>query len=99
MNLDFAYQGTGQTDDLELLPDQLSVGMGVVDVREERIQQVAEIEEIGAAGAAIVDPSGIALNSDCGFAPDYGEPPSIDEAYDKLSRLSEAARRLRERFA
>ena len=39
------------------------------------------------------------LNPDCGFAPDYGEPPSIDEAYEKLCRMTEAARRLRQRFA
>ncbi len=64
----------------------------------ERLQPVEEIERIGAAGAAIIDPSRIALNPDCGFAPDYGEPPSIDEAYQKLCHLSEAARRLRERF-
>ena len=98
VNLEFAYQGTGQTNDLELLPDHLGVGMGVVDVRGEKLQSVEEIERIGAAGAALVDPSRIALNPDCGFAPDYGEPPSIDEAYEKLSRLSEAAGRLRKRF-
>jgi 5-methyltetrahydropteroyltriglutamate--homocysteine methyltransferase len=98
VNLEFAYQGTGTADDLELLPDHLHVGMGVVDVRGEAIQQVEEIERIGAAGAAIVNPSRIALNPDCGFAPDYGEPPSIDEAYKKLTRLSEAAGRLRKRF-
>lgn len=46
-----------------------------------------------------IDPSRIALNPDCGFAPDYGEPPSIDEAYEKLCHLSEAAARLRRRFA
>jgi hypothetical protein len=39
------------------------------------------------------------LNPDCGFAPDAGEPPTIDEAYEKLSRLVTDARRLRERFA
>jgi len=73
--------------------------MGVIDVRGETLQPIEEIERIGAAGAAIVDPSRIALNPDCGFAPDYGEPPSIDEAYDKLCRLSKAATRLRERYA
>jgi hypothetical protein len=41
----------------------------------------------------------MALNPDCGFAPDAGEPPTIDEAYEKLSRLVSAARRLRERRA
>jgi len=99
VNLEFAYQGTGEVDDLELLPKCLSVGMGVVDVRGERIQSVEEIERIVAVGAAVVNPSQIALNPDCGFAPDYCEHPSIDEAYEKLSRLSEAAMRLRARFA
>ena len=99
VNLEFAYQGTGEVDDLELLPEHLGVGMGVVDVRGEYVQSVEEIERIAAAGAEIVNPSRIALNPDCGFAPDYGEPPSIDEAYVKLSRLSEAAKQLRSRFA
>jgi len=37
----------------------------------------------------------IALNPDCGFAPDAGEPPTIDEAYEKLKRLVTAAQRMR----
>jgi hypothetical protein len=40
----------------------------------------------------------VALNPDCGFAPDAGEPPTIDEAFEKLQRLSRAAVRLRQRF-
>ncbi len=59
---------------------------------------VEDIERLGAVGAAIVDPGRIALNPDCGFAPDYGEPPSIDEAYEKLCRLTEAAGRLQSHF-
>jgi 5-methyltetrahydropteroyltriglutamate--homocysteine methyltransferase len=98
VNLEFAYHGTGEASDLELLPKHLGVGMGVVDVRSEALQEVEDIERIGAAGAQFVDPSRIALNPDCGFAPDYGEPPSIDEAYEKLSRLSAAAAGLRKRF-
>lgn len=99
VNLEFAYHGTGEASDLALLPDGIDVGMGVVDVRTEQIQAVEDIERIGAAGAAVVEPGRIALNPDCGFAPDYGEPPSIDEAYEKLCRLTEAAGRLRQRFA
>jgi 5-methyltetrahydropteroyltriglutamate--homocysteine methyltransferase len=98
VNLEFAYQGTGAIDDLEFLPEHLSVGMGIVDVRGERIQSVEEMERIASAGAAVLDPSRIALNPDCGFAPDYGEPPSIDEAFEKLCRLTEVAIRLRDRF-
>jgi len=98
VNLEFAYNQTGDISDLEYLPEHLGIGMGVVDVRGSNLQSVEEIEAIGAAGAGVISPSRIALNPDCGFAPDFGEPPTIDEAYEKLSRLSAAALRLRERF-
>ncbi|MDA1015975.1 MAG: cobalamin-independent methionine synthase II family protein [Planctomycetota bacterium] len=99
VNLEFAYPQTGDVGDLELLPDHLSVGMGVVDVRSDAFQTVDEIEAIGSAGAAIISPNRIALNPDCGFAPDSGEPPTIDEAFTKLSRLVEAAHRLRDKIS
>lgn len=95
VNLEFAYPGTGDVSDLKLLPANLSVGMGVVDVRGERLQTVEEIAALAAAGAAVVGADRIALNPDCGFAPDAGEPPSIDEAFEKLRRLVEAAKSLR----
>jgi methionine synthase II (cobalamin-independent) len=45
-----------------------------------------------------LSPDRIALNPDCGFAPDAGEPPTIEEAYAKLRRLVAAASKLREQF-
>ena len=99
LNLEFAYTGTGDVSDLLLLPDHLSVGMGVVDVRTETPQSIEEIESIAAAGAEAIDQGRIALNPDCGFAPDAGEPPTIDEAYIKLKRMCEASRRIRKRFS
>jgi 5-methyltetrahydropteroyltriglutamate--homocysteine methyltransferase len=98
VNLEFAYPGTGDVSDLALLPGHLGVGLGVIDVRGERLQSIEEIEALGAAGAKALAPARIALNPDCGFAPDAGEPPTLDEAYEKLRRLVEAARRLRARF-
>ncbi|GMU20388.1 MAG: hypothetical protein AMXMBFR13_04850 [Phycisphaerae bacterium] len=98
VNLEFAYQGTGDVSDLAVLPAHLGVGMGVVDVRGEAVPTVEQIESLAVAGAELIDPSRIALNPDCGFAPDAGEPPTIDEAYEKLCRLCEAARRVRARF-
>jgi len=95
VNLEFAYHGTGDVSDLKLLPPGMGVGMGVVDVRGERLQEIGEIEALGAAGAKVISPDRIALNPDCGFAPDMGEPPSIDEAFEKLCRLTAAAKRLR----
>jgi 5-methyltetrahydropteroyltriglutamate--homocysteine methyltransferase len=97
VNLEFAYPNTGDVSDLKLLPEHLGVGMGVVDVRGEVLPSVERIEALGAAGAAILPPERIALNPDCGFAPDAGEPPTIDEAYLKLCRLVAPAKRLRQR--
>lgn len=95
VNLEFAYVGTGDISDLKSLPAHLGVGLGVVDVRREEPQSVEEMVALGVAAAAVISPDRIALNPDCGFAPGSGEPPSIDEAYVKLKRLAEAARRLR----
>jgi len=99
LNLEFAYQDVGVPSDLKLLPDGIGVGMGVVDVRNARVPEINEIESLASAGAEIIDSDRICLNPDCGFAPDWGEPPSIDEAFEKLSRLTAAAHRLRSRFA
>jgi 5-methyltetrahydropteroyltriglutamate--homocysteine methyltransferase len=96
INLEFAYPGTGDVSDLKLLPGHLGLGMGVVDVRSERLQTIEEIEALAAAGSVIIGPGRMALNPDCGFAPDAGEPPTIDEAYEKLCRLVAAAKRLRQ---
>jgi len=97
LNLEFAYPATGDVTDLALLPAHLGVGMGVVDVRGERLQEVDEILALAEAGSRLVDPVRMALNPDCGFAPDAAEPPSIDEAYEKLTRLVQAAQLLRQR--
>ncbi len=95
VNLEFAYQDTGAVDDLKLLPQNLGVGMGVLDIRGEELQTVEEIEAIAREGAKYLAPERIALNPDCGFSPGLADPPSIDEAFEKLSRLAEAARRVR----
>jgi 5-methyltetrahydropteroyltriglutamate--homocysteine methyltransferase len=96
VNLEFAYPGTGDVSDLKLLPENLGVGLGVIDVRSARLQSVEEIEALAAAAVKVIAPERIALNPDCGFAPDAGEPPTIDEAFEKLSRLTTAAGRLRQ---
>ncbi len=99
VNLEFAYTDTGEVDDLALLPDHLSVGMGVVDVRRERVNTVEEIVNKVSGGIDLIGAERISLNPDCGFAPDAFEPPTIDEAFEKLNRLAAAARILRERYA
>ena len=95
LNLEFAYGGTGDLSDLALLPAHLHVGLGVVDVRGERLQTVEEIASLAAAASRVMAPERIALNPDCGFAPDAGEPPTIDEAFEKLKRLVTAAHKMK----
>ncbi len=96
MNLEFAYPGTGDISDLALLPSHLDVGMGVVDVRSAVLPTVEQIAELVTAALKILPPERVALNPDCGFAPDAGEPPTLDKAYEKLRRLVMAARIVRE---
>ncbi len=95
VNLEFAYQDTGDVSDLGLLPAHLGLGMGVVDVRGERLQTVEEIVSLASAGAAAIGIDRMALNPDCGFAPNSLEPPTIDEAFEKLHRLAAASMLLR----
>jgi 5-methyltetrahydropteroyltriglutamate--homocysteine methyltransferase len=96
VNLEFAYPQTGDVSDLQCLPAHLGLGMGVVDVRSEILPTVEQITALIEAGLKILPPTRIALNPDCGFAPDAGEPPTVEEAYEKLRRLVTAARRVRE---
>ncbi|MBB73920.1 MAG: hypothetical protein CMJ75_05335 [Planctomycetaceae bacterium] len=95
LNLEFAYPDTGDVADLKHVPEHFRVGMGVVDVRKERLPSVAEIADLARRGLVHLAPERIVLNPDCGFAPDAGEPPTLDEAYTKLCRLVAAARQLR----
>lgn len=95
LNLEFAYPDTGDVDDLQYVPAHFRVGMGVVDVRREQLPSVTEVADLARRGLTHLAPERIALNPDCGFAPDAGEPPTLDEAYTKLCRLVEAARQLR----
>src|SRR5262249_40289760 len=56
VNLEFAYPGTGDVSDLALLPAHLEVGLGVIDVRGERLQSVEEIESLAASAARLLPP-------------------------------------------
>ncbi len=98
LNLEFAYAGTGEVQDLELLPPHLAVGMGVVDVRTERTAGPEQVARLGEQAARLLGKERVSLNPDCGFAPDAHEPPGIDEAFTKLKILTGGARLLRERM-
>lgn len=97
LNLEFAYQGTGRFTDLKDYPKNRGIGVGCVDVRLAAVSSPKEIIRRVDGALRRVSPKQILLNPDCGFAPHHGEPPQIDEAFNKLKALSEAAELLRQR--
>jgi len=95
INLEFAYRDTGEAADLASVPANLLAGVGILDVRGESLQSVEDIVKIGKTCLQHISRERVAFSPDCGFAPDSGEPPTIDEAYIKLRNLCEAVRILR----
>ncbi|MBI2193312.1 MAG: cobalamin-independent methionine synthase II family protein [Planctomycetes bacterium] len=99
LNLEFAYAGTGKFTDLRKYPSDRGIGVGCVDVRLAPVPQPIEILRRIDGALKFVSPQQVLMNPDCGFAPHHGEPPQIDEAFNKLKALSEAASLLRRRAA
>jgi 5-methyltetrahydropteroyltriglutamate--homocysteine methyltransferase len=97
LNLEFAYKGTGTFNDLKGYPKERGIGVGSVDVRLPHIPKPADIVKLVDSALKHVTPKQIRLNPDCGFAPHHGEPPQVDEAFNKLKALSDAAHLLRQR--
>ena len=89
--LEFARKGT---DDLGLLaefPNQFELGMGVVDVKDNRVEAPGEIAARIRQGLEIVPAERLWLNPDCGLR---HLPPEV--AYAKLEALAQGAALVRE---
>ncbi len=95
LNLEFAYKGTGTFNDLKGYPPGRGIGVGSVDVRLPNVPKPGEIVKLVDGALKYVNPKQILLNPDCGFAPHHGEPPQVDEAFNKLKALADAAQLLR----
>lgn len=95
LNLEFAYKGTGTFNDLKGYPKNRGIGVGSVDVRLPNVPKPVEIVNLLDGVLKHVSARQVLLNPDCGFAPHHGEPPQVDEAFNKLKALAEAARLLR----
>ena len=80
-------------------PTDKEIGLGVVDVRGEVVDTPAVIVERVEKALNYLKPEQITLNPDCGFAPTSTNPISLEEAYQKLSAMAQAAAILRERYA
>ncbi len=95
--MEFTIPAAGDMRCLRDLPERAGVGLGCVDCRAEVIDApetiVARVEQ----ALEHIAKERIALAPDCGFAPGNAADIPIDEAYQKLRNMSEAARVLRQR--
>jgi 5-methyltetrahydropteroyltriglutamate--homocysteine methyltransferase len=97
--LELAAPDAGDISVLKGFPEHLGLGMGVIDVLSREIDPPERLVQRAEAALQYVSASRMALNPDCGFAPGYDNPISMDEAYLKLSAVSAAANILRQRHA
>jgi 5-methyltetrahydropteroyltriglutamate--homocysteine methyltransferase len=98
--LELCTQRAGEIEVLGELPDELRIGVGVVDQKSDRVESPDEIILRAERAIALFGPDRVLLNPDCGFATFADSPISAFEvAKAKLSALSQASRVLRKRHA
>ena len=97
--MEFAISQAGDVGIFERFPTDKEIGLGVVDVRAEIADTPALIVERAEKALRYLQPEQITLNPDCGFAPTSTNPISLDEAYQKLKAMAQAAEILRGRYA
>ena len=97
--MEFAVSQAGDIKIFGEFPTDKEIGLGVVDVRGEVVDTPAVIVARVEKALNYLMPEQITLNPDCGFAPTSTNPISLEEAYQKLSAMAQAAAILRERYA
>ena len=93
--LELAADDAGTTDALRDFPADKTLGMGVIDVLRREVDPPEKLVQRVRDMHRFVPPQRLWLNPDCGFAPGYDNPITLDEAYAKLSSVSAAAKILR----
>lgn len=97
--MEFAVSQAGDVSIFGQFPTDKEIGLGVVDVRGEIADGPDVIVERVEKALKYLAPEQITLNPDCGFAPTSTNPISLEEAYQKLLSMSQAASILRRRYA
>ncbi len=97
--MEFAVSQAGDVAIFGQFPTDKEIGLGVVDVRGEIADTPELIVSRVEKALEFLKPEQITLNPDCGFAPTSTNPISLEEAYQKLSAMSQAAGILRARYA
>ena len=97
--MEFAVSQAGDVSIFARFPTDKEIGLGVVDVRGEIADTPEHIVERVEKALKFLTPEQITLNPDCGFAPTSTNPISLEESYQKLLAMSQAASILRQRYA
>jgi len=80
------------------LSDDREIGLGVIDVRNPRIETVEDVTKRVEKIIKNVDPERIWLNPDCGFAPGMYRKFERQIAFQKIKSMVEAAKVLRRKY-
>ncbi len=99
LTMEFTAPGSGDMAVFRLLRDDFEIGLGCVSCTPGKIDTADEIVARVEKALEHLPPERITLNPDCGFAPGSAANVSLDEVYVKLCNETEAARRLREKYA
>jgi 5-methyltetrahydropteroyltriglutamate--homocysteine methyltransferase len=93
--LELAADDAGTAEALRGFPEDKVLGMGVIDVLRREVDPPETLAARVRDMKRFVPGERITLNPDCGFAPSYDNPVTLDEAYAKLKSVSAAAELLR----
>ncbi len=96
--MEFAVSQAGDVAIFGAFPTDKEIGLGVVDVRGEIADSPEQIVARVEKALKYLAPEQIMLNPDCGFAPTSTNPISLEEAYQKLRAMAQAAGILRDRY-
>ena len=96
--LELCTPRAGEVQVLKDLPQEIRIGVGVVDQKSKRIEAPGEIIARAERAIALFGAHRVLLNPDCGFATFADSPiSSFEVASAKLASLVQASRLLRER--
>ncbi|MBL8848329.1 MAG: hypothetical protein JNG89_01535 [Planctomycetaceae bacterium] len=94
--LELCTSRAGELDSLRQLPEDVRIGVGVVNQKLDRVETVNEIVVRGEAAIAVFGAKRVLLNPDCGFATFADRPiASAAVAEQKLAAIVQASRQLR----
>lgn len=98
ISLEYATPVAGGLASLAKFPGHVRLGLGCIDHCERRVESPEEVVARVDGAMHYVAKERMTLHPDCGFSPSVQNPMDLDEAYQKLKALCQAAALLRARY-